>query len=122
MDTVESEPGVLEKRILRRRRMLPEAEWERLLTAYEKSGLTQRAFAQQEGVSFHTFVGRLSRRRRMGGRFTSKAGGDAVSGVVIGSRFHSCFGGRIAGWMGAERELSEGSGGADQCFAEVITC
>ena len=67
MDTVESEPGVLEKRILRRRRMLPEAEWERLLTAYEKSGLTQRAFAQQEGISFHTFVGRLNRRRKMVG-------------------------------------------------------
>src|SRR5690625_4370103 len=75
MDTVESEPGVLEKRILRRRRMLPEAEWERLLTAYAKSGLTQKAFAQQEGVSFQTFVGRVSRRRRMGGGSPAKPEG-----------------------------------------------
>ena len=64
MDMLESESGFLEERVGRRRRMLPEAEWERLLAAYESSGLTQRAFAQQEGISFHTFVGRLNRRRR----------------------------------------------------------
>ena len=89
MDTVESEPEVLEKRILRRRRMLPEAEWERLLAAYEKSGLTQRAFAQQEGVSFHTFVGRLSRRRRMGGGSPAKPVGMQFQELSLAPAFTS---------------------------------
>ena len=42
---------------------MPEEEWERLLDDYEKSGLTQAAFARREGINLHTLVGRLGRRR-----------------------------------------------------------
>lgn len=38
-----------------------------LLTAYEASGLTQKAFARREGINFHTLVGWLQRRRAEGG-------------------------------------------------------
>lgn len=44
--------------------MLPEREWDRILDEYERSGLTQKAFACREGVNRHTLVARLGRRRK----------------------------------------------------------
>jgi hypothetical protein len=38
-----------------------------LLAAYDRSGLTQKAFAQREGVNVHTFVSWLQQRRRARG-------------------------------------------------------
>lgn len=44
--------------------MLPEHEWNRLLDEYEKSGLTQKAFARREGLNVHTLVAWVGRRRK----------------------------------------------------------
>lgn len=44
------------KRDERRRRITRAAEREALVQAYEESGLTQKAFAKQEGVKYTTFV------------------------------------------------------------------
>jgi hypothetical protein len=54
----------LEKRLPPARRMLPEDEWKRPLTEYEKSGLIQKAFARREGGSVHTLVACLGRVRK----------------------------------------------------------
>lgn len=65
METIETE--VLDdgaKRDAAGRRVLPEHEWKRLLDEYERSGLTQKAFAQREGINLHTFVVWLGRRRK----------------------------------------------------------
>jgi transposase len=35
-----------------------------ILAAYDRSGLTQKAFAEREGVEYHTLVTWLVRRRR----------------------------------------------------------
>jgi len=64
MDTIDAELLESGKRDARGRQILPEEEWERLLDAYEESGLTQPAFARREGINLHTLVGRLGRRRR----------------------------------------------------------
>ena len=42
----------------------PEHEWNRLLDEYEKSGLTQKAFARREGLNVHTLVAWIGRRRK----------------------------------------------------------
>jgi hypothetical protein len=52
-----------EKRDGRGRRIVAVKEREALLGAYRKSGLTQRAFAQQEGVNYYTLVEWLCRER-----------------------------------------------------------
>lgn len=52
------------KRDGRGRRLEREEEKERLLELYERSGLMQKAFAEREGINYHTFVAWLCRRRR----------------------------------------------------------
>ena len=42
----------------------PEQERARLLDEYDKSGLTQKAFARREGINVHTLVAWLGRRRK----------------------------------------------------------
>ena len=56
------------KRDERGRRITRAEERETLVQAYEKSGLTQKAFAKQEGVKYTTFVAWVQecRRRRPG--------------------------------------------------------
>ena len=51
------------KRDGRGRRIVEESERERLVAAYAESGLTQKAFAQREGINYHTFVAWLGRAR-----------------------------------------------------------
>lgn len=46
------------------RRLESAVERERLLERYDASGLTQKAFAEREGINYHTFVVWLGRRRR----------------------------------------------------------
>jgi hypothetical protein len=53
-----------EKRDSRGRKLAGEARRTALLAAYDRSGLTQRAFSAREGVSYHTLVTWLVRRRR----------------------------------------------------------
>jgi transposase-like protein len=64
MEAIEAEVLDGGKRDGRGRRMLPEREWKRLLDEYEKSGLTQKAFARREGINVHTFVAWLGRHRK----------------------------------------------------------
>lgn len=45
------------------RRLADERERRRLLAAFDASGLTQRAFAEQEGINYFTLAGWLRRRR-----------------------------------------------------------
>src|SRR5690554_4238406 len=52
------------KRDAKGRQVPPELEWERLLDEYEKSALTQKAFARREGINLHTLVARPGRRRK----------------------------------------------------------
>jgi len=52
------------KRDERGRRMTRAAERETLVQAYEESGLTQKAFAKQEGVNYTTFVSWVQESRR----------------------------------------------------------
>jgi hypothetical protein len=52
------------KRDTRGRRVTDRTRREALLSAYDQSGLTQKAFAQREGVNVHTFVSWLQHRRR----------------------------------------------------------
>lgn len=58
-----------EKRDARGRRIAVRKERESLIAAYERSGLTQRAFAQREGIGFYRFVGWLKRDRRLKNKF-----------------------------------------------------
>jgi lambda repressor-like predicted transcriptional regulator len=53
-----------EKRDVSGRKLAGEARRSALLAAYDRSGLTQRAFSVREGVSYHTLVTWLVRRRR----------------------------------------------------------
>ena len=46
------------------RRVLPEHEWMRVLDEYDRSGMTQKAFARREGINLHTLVAWLGRRRK----------------------------------------------------------
>lgn len=52
------------KRDSRGRRVSDRSRRTELLAAYDRSGLTQKAFAQREGVNIHTFVSWLQQRRR----------------------------------------------------------
>jgi transposase-like protein len=47
----------------RGRRLFEARERERLLAAFDESGLTQVAFARREGVNYYTFAGWLRQRR-----------------------------------------------------------
>jgi hypothetical protein len=53
-----------EKRDSSGRKLTGEARRTVLLAAYDRSGLTQRAFCEREGLSYHTLVTWLVRRRR----------------------------------------------------------
>jgi hypothetical protein len=53
-----------EKRDGRGRRIVTEDHRQALSVAYAKSGLTQRAFAEREGVNYHTLVEWLGRYRQ----------------------------------------------------------
>jgi len=55
-----------EKRDSSGRKLAGEARRAAVLSAYDRSGLTQSVFAAREGVSYHTLVTWLSRRRREG--------------------------------------------------------
>jgi transposase-like protein len=48
------------------RRLIRAQERTALLAAYEQSGLTQKAFAQREGIKFSTFTAWLLRYRQQG--------------------------------------------------------
>lgn len=50
------------------RRLADERERQRLLMAFDVSGLTQRVFARQEGINYFTFAGWLRRRRLEAGQ------------------------------------------------------
>lgn len=47
----------------RGRRITPAAEREELVRAYRESGLTQKAFADREGIKYPTFVSWLQARK-----------------------------------------------------------
>ncbi len=53
-----------EKRDSRGRRIGDDEGRVAMLAEYDRSGLTQRAFAEREGLKYHTLVTWLSRRRR----------------------------------------------------------
>jgi len=53
-----------EKRDTRGRRIADAARRAEVLAAYATSGLTQKAFARQEGVNYHTLVAWLGREQR----------------------------------------------------------
>lgn len=53
-----------EMRDARGRRLAAPQQRAELLAAYRASGLTQGAFAQREGIKFHTFTTWLKRERR----------------------------------------------------------
>ena len=53
-----------DKRDSRGRRLAGEERRLAVLAAYDRSSLTQREFAEQEGVKYHTLVTWLVRRRR----------------------------------------------------------
>jgi|SRR5450432_2483906 len=53
-----------EKRAKNGKRMIPAVARAGLIAEYEASGLTQRAFAQREGLSFCTFTTWLARHRK----------------------------------------------------------
>jgi transposase-like protein len=72
------------KRDERGRRIVEESERERLLAAYESSGLTQKEFARREGVKYPTFVAWLARKRR-GVRAQVPAGPVNFRQVLIGT-------------------------------------
>lgn len=72
MEAIEAEVLDEGKRDAKGRRVLPEHEWERLLDAYEQSGLTQKAFADHEGVNVHTLVAWIGRRRKGIGKAIEK--------------------------------------------------
>jgi hypothetical protein len=52
------------KRDTRGRKIISAERWQELIAGYEASGLTQRQFARQEGVNYHTFSAKLMRSRR----------------------------------------------------------
>jgi len=72
-----------QKRDGRGRQIFDQAERDRLIDHYEKSGQTQRAFAEQEGINYTTFVGWLSRRRKGSGKRTSQDKGPAFTEVML---------------------------------------
>lgn len=57
-----------EKRDTRGRRLAVQRHREAMIAAYQRSGLTQRAFAQREGIGFFRFVAWLKRHRQQRGK------------------------------------------------------
>jgi hypothetical protein len=52
------------RRDTRGRRRIGRVERQRYLEEFDRSGLTQRAFAKQEGLNYYTFISWLHGRRR----------------------------------------------------------
>jgi hypothetical protein len=70
MKTIEEEWGE-QKRGGQGRQLRAAHEWSRLVEHYERSGLTQKAFARREGLRYATFVawlGRVRQRRADAGK------------------------------------------------------
>jgi hypothetical protein len=61
-----------EKRDSRGRRIVGDARREAVLAAYDRCGVTQREFARSEGVSYHTLVTWLGRRREEAARSATR--------------------------------------------------
>ena len=57
-----------EKRDGRGRRLAVGRHREAMIAAYQRSGLTQRAFAEREGIGFFRFVAWLKRHRQQRGK------------------------------------------------------
>src|SRR5579883_3465718 len=53
-----------DRRDLTGRKLVSEARRTAILAAYDRSNLTQREFAEKEGIAYHTLITWLSRRRR----------------------------------------------------------
>ena len=64
------------------RRLIKAEERAALIAEYERSGLTQKAFAQREGIKFSTFTAWLLRYRQQG----ATAGKPAFTEVRLGKR------------------------------------
>ena len=62
------------------RRLADRRERERLLAAYDASGLTQAAFAQREGIRYYTLIDWLRQRRE---RLAREARGKPVGFVEV---------------------------------------
>jgi transposase-like protein len=80
MVTIDTEL-IEKKRDERGRRITPRSEREALVRAYEQSGLTQKAFAQREGIKFPTFVSWLQELRRKR-RFECPLDGSVETGAT----------------------------------------
>ena len=64
MESLEAEVcNELEKRDARGRRLLSKDQWAEVLSAYDRSGMTQKAFCRHEGLNHNSFVYQLSLRR-----------------------------------------------------------
>lgn len=72
-----------QKRDGRGRQIFDQAERDRLIDRYLESGQTQRAFAEQEGINYTTFVGWLSRRRKGGHKSANPGKGPAFTEVML---------------------------------------
>jgi transposase-like protein len=97
------------KRDERGRGIVSQAERERLIAAYESSGLTQEEFARREGVKYATFTAWLGRRRR-----AETLGGP---GVVT---FQELLGGASPGSAGLEVRLADGTLVRGRAVREVV--
>jgi len=64
MESQEAEIMEAPVRDRRGRQRLGDERWAELLRELDESGLSQRAFAEREGISYPTLVSRLQRRRR----------------------------------------------------------
>jgi len=88
MGTISAEIVELaDKRDVSGRRLTGSARRVAVLTAYDRSGLTVRAFAEKEGVNYHTLTTWLTRRREKEAaranppvRFTELRAGRALLG------------------------------------------
>lgn len=97
------------KRDERGRGIVSRVERERLIAAYESSGLTQKEFARREGIKYATFTAWLVRRRRA----TALAAPGAVS-------FQELLGGASTGSTGLEVRLADGTVVRGRAVREVV--
>jgi len=75
------------KRDVRGRRIIKAAERERLIAAYENSGLTQKAFCEREGINRHTFISWLGKKRAGGGESRPEVFQEVLLAAGPGSDF-----------------------------------
>jgi hypothetical protein len=66
MGTFQTEVVLSDKRDSRGRAIADRQRREEVLVEYDRSGMTQKAFAKHEGIKYHTLVSWLAWRRRMG--------------------------------------------------------